>query len=570
MSNDREQMEFSMSKINEKSLRIARTDLRKFEEFIKQTMKRNNIDSVEEAIKYIEKRYYNIFFVNKGINFTNGNVNIQTDTTRSDFFLLKTAQNLKKHPEKIWEILDKMSPEERRSILPEEPPFLRYTPDMNANYKMLLKDISRFVLACLKIDKEKFISGSMSYEERSSFQKNALLIISKNINTLNEELKNASTRRITNMARLLDEYGELEESTNRYNNIMRKIGLEELQVEYEKSKKGNKPQFTTMKDLENPRVVEKLPLETQIGIGVFLTNRLAKIFSSFKKSKFILQQKGSINDISDLSVNVSDEELTCILGKFYYLQGLCRDLFSKTSAELLQNYQKEDKEISENIFFKNIRLDSGSENDCYEEFFDGFAPQLDNNFENNLEDFTSSNTIFEGIYERKDFDFHALIASLLEKDTTKINWGYIPEEDTRGNSIKRNKRMILIGVDFEGFNFPIRLHCGRNELLNLVKEYTGKDEIPVYRGDEDWKVESKYGETFDMTGQVIAPFDKVKRKFIKQRIQTISEEEKNLDYLLHLNWMINPNEIPEKRKQREVVYLTTGEISQENQKSLTQ
>ena len=31
-------------------------------------------------------------------------------------------------------------------------------------------------------DKEKFISGSMSYEERSSFQKNALLIISKNIN----------------------------------------------------------------------------------------------------------------------------------------------------------------------------------------------------------------------------------------------------------------------------------------------------------------------------------------------------------------------------------------------------
>ena len=99
-----------------------------------------------------------------------------------------------------------------------------------------------------------------------------------------------------------------------------------------------------------------------------------EIFSSFKKSKFILQQKGSINDISDLSVNVSDEELTCILGKFYYLQGLCRDLFSKTSAELLQNYQKEDKEISENIFFKNIRLDSGSENDCYEEFFDGFAP----------------------------------------------------------------------------------------------------------------------------------------------------------------------------------------------------
>ena len=122
-------------------------------------------------------------------------------------------------------------------------------------------------------------------------------------------------------------------------------------------------------------------------------------------------------------------------------------------------------------------------------------------------------------------------------------------------------------TDTEGKNLT-----GDNKVFDFKVEgtNTGKDEIPVYRGDEDWKVESKYGETFDMTGQVIAPFDKVKRKFIKQRIQTISEEEKNLDYLLHLNWMINPNEIPEKRKQREVVSLTTGEISQENQKSLTQ
>ena len=66
MSNDREQMEFSMSKINEKSLRIARTDLRKFEEFIKQTMKRNNIDSVEEATEIL-KDYWIFLILKKDI-----------------------------------------------------------------------------------------------------------------------------------------------------------------------------------------------------------------------------------------------------------------------------------------------------------------------------------------------------------------------------------------------------------------------------------------------------------------------------------------------------------------------
>lgn len=568
MLEPKKQMEYSVLKANDRSLRIARDDLKKFETLIKKVMKENNFSSVQEATDYIEKKYYNIFFVNKGINVSRGNVNIQSDTTRSDFFLLKTGQNIKAHPEKIWETYDKLSPEERKALLPESAPFLRYTPDMKENYKMVLKDISGYVLNYLKIDKNKFINGSLSYEERASFQKIALFIIGNNTNTLKDEIKASCIRRITSMSSLLDLHGELERGTKKYNDVMRRIGLEELKVEYLKSKKGNKPQFTTMKDLEIAKVVEKMPLEMQIGVSVFLTNRLAKMFSSYKKAKFILQQKNQLEDINSLDTEISDEELKGILGKFDYLKNLCRDIYSKTSAEVHRDYQKEDKEAPESIFYKDIQINVGDDDNGYEEFFDKLVPELDNNFGNNLEDYNSSNTIFEGIYERKDFDFQSLIANLLDKNTAEMNWGYIPEQEENWNSIQRNKRMILLGVDFEGFNFPIKVHCSRKELLELVQQYTGKDEIPLYRGDEDWQVESQYGEAFDMTAQVIAPFDKFKRKFINQKMKTLIPEEKNANYLLHLNWMINPSQVPEKRRERKVVSLVTGEIMPEKQRSI--
>lgn len=563
----RKQMEFSMSKVNDRSLRNARNDLKRFEELIEKTMAEKNFTSVKEATNYIEEKYYNTFFLNRGINVSRGSVSIKQDTTRSDFFLLKTGQAIKSHPEHIWEIYDKLSPEDRKELLPVTPPFLRYTPDMKENYKMVLKDLSRNILDYLKIDRKKFIDGTLSYEERVAFQKGVLLIIGKNMNILNEDFKSSCTRRISNMAKLLDKYGEFETGTSRYNDIMRRIGLEELKVEYQKSKKGNKPQFTTMKDLENPKVVEKLPLDVQIGISVFLTNRLAKIFSSYKKSKFILQQKGKLEAMSDLDTRVSDKELQCILGKFDYLQNLCRTIYSETAAAVLQDFQEEDQEASESIFYKDIKINLQDEEPDYKEFFDSFSPNLDNDLGNNLDEYTSSNTIYEGIYERKDFDFHALIASLLDKDTSKINWGYIPEMVEDKNSIQRNKRMVLIGVDFEGFNFPIKIHCSKKELLDLVKKYTGKCEIPVYRGDEDWTVKSEYDDVFKMTGQVITPFDKMKRKFIKEKMQTMTPDERNADYLLHLNWMVNPNEIPKKLTERKVVSLVTGEIMPENQRN---
>ncbi len=568
MLEEKKQMEFSMSKVNDRALRIARKDLKNFEQFIQKIMEENEFSSVEEATKYIESRYYNIFFVNKGISVDKGNLNVKTDTTRSDFFLLKTAQSVKNHPEKIWEVLDRMTPEDRKKLFPTEEPFLRYTPDMEANYKMALKDISRYILEYLKIDRSKFIDGSLSYEERSKFQKSALLLLGEATVSINNKLRDSCVRRITSMAKLLDEHGEFEIGTSRYNDLMRKIGLEELKVDYEKSKKGNKPQFTTMKDLENPKVVEKLPFDVQIGMSVFLTNRLAKIFSSYKKAKFILEQKDELESVVSSKVKISDDELKCILGKFDYLQGLLRTLYSETSAAVHKDYQEADKATPESIFNKRIKIDTGNVENGYKDFFDAINPNLDNDFGNNLDSYNSSNTIFEGIYERKDFDFHALIPTLLDKESSRINWGYIPEEEENKNSIQRNKRMILMGIDFEGFNFPIRVHCSRNDLLNLVKEYTGKDEIPVYRGEEDWKVETQYDEAFDMTAQVVVPFDKYKRKFVTQKVKNLTPDERNSDYLLHLNWMINPSQVPSKRKEKTVVSLETGEIMPENQRTL--
>lgn len=559
MFNSKRQMENSISKVNDRSLRIARRDIKRFKEMIERIMKEKRLNSIEETIEYVENRYYNIFFVNRGINFKSGSFSIDEDTTKADYFQLKTNQYLKKYPGKIWDILDKMNSEERIKLLPKEEPFIEYTANMESNCKMFLKEISGYILDSLKIDRKKFIEGDLNYEERTRFQK-SVLEITNQFGSQNDKIKLSCIRRITSMAKLLDENGEFEEGTSRYNTIMRKIGLEKLQVEYQKSKKGNKPQFTTMKDLENPKVVEKLPFDSLVGISVFLTNRLAKNFSAYKKAKFILEQKGELKDLYKSKVDISDNELKGILGKFDYLQGITRDVYSETAAKVLQEFHDEDKRVMGSVFSREITINPQDDDGNYKTFFNGLLPNLSNSFSEDLQKYSSSNSIFEGIYERKDFDFHILITSLLDKEPNKINWGYIPEQEETRNSIERNRRMILIGVDFEGFNFPIRLHCSRAELLDLVQNYTGKTEIPVYRGDNDWSVETEYEEKFDMTAQVIAPFDKMKRKFIKQKVQEITPETQNFDYLLHLNWMINPSKVPDKLKNIEIVSLLTGEI----------
>lgn len=568
MSNIKKQIEFSMTKVNDRALRNAKMDIRDFQKLLERIMKEKNYNSIEEAMKYIEKRYYDIFFSNKGIKIDKGNLSIDTDTTKSDYFELKTYQVLKKKPQKILEVLDKMSSQQRTLLLPKEKPFIRYTPDMNSNYETVLKELSGYIVDSLKIDRQKFIDGTLSYEERIKFQEAVSSIASKYTTILSSDIRNACIRRINSMAKLLDEKGEFEVGTRRYNTIMEKIGLEELQVEYEKKKKGNKPQFTTMKDLENPKVVEKIPFDSLIGISVFLTNRLAKKFSSYKKAKFILDQKGKLEDLPS-EINISDNELKGILGKFDYLQGLCRSIYSETAAIVFQEYQDADRDIEENIFSREITITSVDNEDEYKKTFDKILPKLDNSFLEDIGKFTASNNIFEGIYKRKDYDFHTLITSLIDKDSDQINWGYIPEQRENGNSIQRNKKMILIGVDFEGFNFPIRLHCSKSELLDLVQKYTGKEEIPVYRGDEDWNVKTNDNEKFDMTAQVITNFDKRKRKFINQLIKELKEDDLNYNYILHLNWLISPLQVPEKLKKRECVSLVTGDIKEIEDKCIT-
>lgn len=513
-----DKIKYLKSKIDFVTTRSAKTDLKRYQKMIARIMKEHKLSSIKEATDYVESRYYEIFFSNKGISVNNGKINIEQDTTRSDYFMLKTMQEVKKHPEKILDLVDQMTPPQRSKLLTDKDFFIRYTPNMNENYRMLLRDMFTYLLQTAKIDRNNFVQGTMTLGERELLRRRITSVLSENITKIHSEIKSSNVRRVSSMAKLLEENGLFEYGTTVYNSRIRMIGLPELQLEQEKTKKGNKPQFLVAKDLENRKILETMPLDKLIALSAFTTNKLGKEFTSFKKSKFIFDELGVSDDIDSL-INVDVENLDetilkSILLKYEYLKSSSREIYSKATSEVLTNLEEAGENVTDNVFYKNVDI---SDMECispeYKSIFDRLLPNSKNDFFAELENYNSGNHIYEGIYTKKDFALDPLITSLLGKEDSNINWGYIPEEVDGLNSIQRGKRMILIGIDLEGFNYPIKLHSSRKDLIKLVKGYTGKAEIPLYKGDEDWKVETAYGgDEITMSGQVLVPLDKLKEK----------------------------------------------------------
>ena len=57
------------------------------------------------------------------------------------------------------------------------------------------------------------------------------------------------------------------------------------------------------------------------------------------------------------------------------------------------------------------------------------------------------------------------------------------------------------------------------DIMPHLKGYTGKDEIPVYDGNEDWTVKDQFGMTIKMTTQVFLPTQREERKKIKEMLK---------------------------------------------------
>ena len=108
------------------------------------------------------------------------------------------------------------------------------------------------------------------------------------------------------------------------------------------------------------------------------------------------------------------------------------------------------------------------------------------------------------------------------------NWGYIPED-----SSEKDKRKVLIGIDYPGFNMPLKLHMNKDELIEYLEMIKGNAVLPVYEGNGDMTYKGK-----KLTTKIFMPLtEKRESEIIKANKEINSVDSKYL-YVRHIGNLI--------------------------------
>lgn len=547
--NIEENLDYFISKVTDKDVENVKRDFGSYFKLIDYYKDHYRLSDYNEAIKKIEETYIDIFFKNEEVKVYKGKIYKEHDATFSDVCLNDTLSRLTKEPSLIWEAYDKMNQQERFALFQRSDRNFSYTSNLEANINTITQDIGKRILIESNLTEHDYIKG-FTVEQRKKYEDKFIELIQIVKGRFNQSIVNAYSRRIVGMATLLDNMDELSLSTNLYNNRMENAGLDGLKVEYEKNKRGNKPKFSAVKDLTDKEAVKKLSFDSMALITAYLTNRINKLYIDQTEVRFLINQLNN-EDIDE----VSNDELKKIIGKFRFLQKIQREVYTKNAIKARES--TDEYYISEHSVFSEIDLnDIDIDKDMFKNYMDNLLSGRNNNFDENFTQVLYDGSILEGIYTHKDYAIKALVMRLMSKENEVVNWGYIPEIVNSRNSIERNRRMILLGVDMKGFNQPIRFHISNEELTKIVEGLTGKTKIPVYKGENDWILE-KNGNP--ISTQAVVPFNKNARAQVKEYYQSVPAESFSRKYVEHLMWMVEPIYKPNRFVDEEVD-LRTGEI----------
>ena len=91
--------------------------------------------------------------------------------------------------------------------------------------------------------------------------------------------------------------------------------------------------------------------------------------------------------------------------------------------------------------------------DEYKKYFDKILPQSQNSLYSDIADSIILYTNKENIYFCKDATLMNLLNTFLNNEKIR-NWGYIEEFGEAKKPITE-KKYVLIGIDYEGFNMPL-------------------------------------------------------------------------------------------------------------------
>ncbi len=496
---------------------------------------------------------------------------------KSDVCFQKTLEYIKENPNSIIKVLNTTSEMEFMQASLNKP--LDY--HLQENIKQCVRSIAKSIIG--EWPKEKRICLLKEKLPKQELEKLASEI-NKICESLNEKMKKTIQKeyvdKICAIAEFLWDYGSLARSNEKNTQVLKNMGLEILSFSTEKQ--NNKK--IAIEDLCEEDFVGKLSEQELTALSTFLTNRFVKIVEKIFDYTYVLKKIGVLQKIENSEPYTLDEE---IINKLLLQINFLKKVVGK-------NYRQIDKTVSQNI---ELQMQDGIEQDEsetgllikeldlqeifhridleeldiepykkqyekeYNTYYGKKMPAIYNDFDNDFREVIGTQITKSNIYDVKDASINALILYLL-REGSDLNWGYIPEKMKETLSMHSNQKYMLIGIDFQGYNFPIRLHIKKDEIKEAIKQWNGSERIPIYEGFEDMIVHGRYIST-----QILMPFQKYQKKFLRTMAKQVKEIDENANFIKHLAWMtdaqIYPQFILERNvnsKFRREINLETGEI----------
>lgn len=371
-------------------------------------------------------------------------------------------------------------------------------------------------------------------------------------------IRDSSISFLHSMMELLRKFGTIEEYEDQQKRILGQLGLDGLTEIF-----GEHPVDDELFTIEE---LKKVDLYRILMLNAFWVNRLSKEIENFNTSFFIINSLGLWDKIleatpnpktGEISIDVPEEDLAKIYRKVYFLRGLTDQIYLNED-ELPYRYVIEDvpsegdpnnggikvkpkkyKSIDINMLDKILRRDYSEQ---YEEYFEKLIPERTHDLLLDFEDYRIMDNAKKNAYLLKDNMMIAVLATLTTKNPTR-NWGVV-EGSTTG------KFLVLAG-DLQRLNLPVRLHIEKNMVRDFLQAYTGDTKIPIYDGNEDFRVFGR-----QISTQYLIPVGQDKAEKVKELSKAFNEGADKRNFLEHVAFICGDEaypehlRVPQKKKRR--------------------
>ena len=385
----------------------------------------------------------------------------------------------------------------------------------------------------------KIIAGKLSVYDYNKIQRKEKAYFQELRKMIKVDLTQILANNIYLKIDFLRQIGALNNYENEYNHTLEKLSMP--------SSFRIKDRKTFEQELMDKNKLKNYSVSELVALNAFWTNRLVKEVERRNEVIYVLQNSNNFTDFSEgREFELIDEDI------MYYLAEYRAIVPYITKFKNDKKNSGKTKSVDGNSNLATVVFD-------IEEIFE--QGDIDYYGFNDL-DAMSYNVLLlnnrsQILYDQKDIAIQEMISFIVNTNEYR-NAGISFESDEMENT---NKPLIVI--DLKGFNAPLMLHMIKGSLTRSVKNVSGKDVFPVYRGGKDLIVESSQRGRYTAKTNLLFKLNSEQRKDISARAGLVGPRDTNAKYVTHISWMLNPKkDMPELiREPKKVINLETGEIT---------